>query len=629
MITSIEVSNFGPFRECVILDLANRGLVLIKGNNKVSQAADSNGAGKTSIAHAICWGYYGEDLNFRRADAVANRFTTETCSVTIHNEDARGKWVVVRTRRPAGFHVEGIEGVTENMDVKDIQEKIEQRLGFGLRTFRNAVVFGQQTFERFANADQKEKLRMLDEIQGIDFQEARERTKEWRDSLRTQHDDVVGQIEAYKAEQTAQAARVSDLTWVRDSFESSKQARVAQLEERLKITTSQLDEAERNLVVLEGDKKFLADRLFPAYTEHLRLVKHIQEAADVAWKAKMAVDAVLKKQNVQQEALDDLKKFAKCPTCRQPIKKWETIYAAFEPEIEVLMDALKSVRDVRSTAEKKHAEAISKMDAAAARLCELIPKDTNPAFFVGKLQGQTSDTAMRRAVGVRDEISFEIKNEIQRDLEVERSTCFDGEASLREAERYHADVSERLKKAIRVEGKLVQAIDIAEYWYEAFGDRGIRSLLVDSVSDFMNDRIAYHLDKLALGEAAAKMSSTTTLKKGGVKEGISFSRVWEWGGDKESDGSGGQDRRVDLAVFAAIQDVAEARSARPFPLKIYDEPADSLDARGQELFLEWIRSEAHKYGTALLITHNESVAAQANADEVWSVVLDEKGAKIE
>jgi ABC-type multidrug transport system ATPase subunit len=121
------------------------------------------------------------------------------------------------------------------------------------------------------------------------------------------------------------------------------------------------------------------------------------------------------------------------------------------------------------------------------------------------------------------------------------------------------------------------------------------------------------------------MSAQTELKKGGARERISFTPVWDWGGAGPDDGSGGQDRRMDLAVFAAVQDLAENRSARPFPLKIWDEPGDALDARGQELFCQWVAEQARVRGTGLLITHSQQIADSVTPDHVWTVVMDPDG----
>ena len=82
-------------------------------------------------------------------------------------------------------------------------------------------------------------------------------------------------------------------------------------------------------------------------------------------------------------------------------------------------------------------------------------------------------------------------------------------------------------------------------------------------------------------------------------------------------------------VFAAVQDLAESRSARPFPLKVWDEPGDNLDARGKEMFLRWVESEARARGTGLLITHDEAIASQADPDAVWTVILERDGARVE
>jgi DNA repair exonuclease SbcCD ATPase subunit len=177
--------------------------------------------------------------------------------------------------------------------------------------------------------------------------------------------------------------------------------------------------------------------------------------------------------------------------------------------------------------------------------------------------------------------------------------------------------------------KLDVAIRMADYCVEALGDRGVRSLLVDGVADFVNERVARHLEVLAAGEATTRMSATTDLKKGGARERISFKTEWAWGGSGPDDGSGGQDRREDLAVFASMQDLAESRSARPFPLKAFDEPFDALDSRGKELAAAWVRGIARERGTALLVTHSEELAALAEPDVTWTVVMRKGGATVE
>ena len=105
-------------------------------------------------------------------------------------------------------------------------------------------------------------------------------------------------------------------------------------------------------------------------------------------------------------------------------------------------------------------------------------------------------------------------------------------------------------------------------------------------------------------------------------------RLVGWGGAAAGSGSHGQDRRVDLALFAALQDLAESRSARPFPFRVWDEPGDALDSTGRELFARWVQAEARARGTGFLVTHAPELAESVRADRTWTVVLEKDGATV-
>jgi ABC-type transport system involved in cytochrome bd biosynthesis fused ATPase/permease subunit len=151
----------------------------------------------------------------------------------------------------------------------------------------------------------------------------------------------------------------------------------------------------------------------------------------------------------------------------------------------------------------------------------------------------------------------------------------------------------------------------------------------DSVADFLNDRLAHHLSVLAAGEADVTVSALTALKKGAVKERMSVTASWGWGAGSYGAGSAGQGGRVNLALVAAHQDLAERRSARPFPLRIFDEPECHVDPRGQEILARWIRQEAARRGTTFLVTHNPLLAELVEPDRTFTVVLDNEGARVE
>jgi DNA repair exonuclease SbcCD ATPase subunit len=630
MITKLVVEQFGPFRERAELRLDNQGLVLVRARNEVSAAADSNGSGKTSLLHAVCWGLFGEDLAGRRADAVACRFTEGTCLVRLEMTDALGEWGVQRTRRPAALTIYGVPGVVENEDMASVQEKVAQRLGFGLRTFKNAVVFGQGAFDRFAGASQDEQMRMLDEIQGVDFRNALKRAQAWRKDLtdRRAAEWQAGNEAAARAEGLRRT--VATLTSARNDHGAQVRARVVNLEADLDVAARRRSAAEAEIVVATvtaGKAKALRAEVDAEQAAALP-VAQLERASALA--AAADSDATDKLEDLESR-LAELLDGGACPTCRQPVQsRRKAIQKLFEPELKELGRAADAASKGAASARDQYEKAAAALQGRRQKVLRLVPasEQQNVSRYLARLEhesGAAQDQARRAAVSAAEGDVSRTKT----DIDVARATPWSGQAGLDAAERELCLLTAAEGRRAGTIEKLDAAVRMADYCVEALGDRGVRSLLVDGVADFVNERVARHLEVLAAGEATTRMSATTDLKKGGARERISFKTEWAWGGVGPDDGSGGQDRREDLAVFAAMQDLAESRSARPFPLKAFDEPFDALDSRGKELAAAWVRGVARERGTALLVTHSEELAALAEPDVVWTVVMRKDGATVE
>jgi DNA repair exonuclease SbcCD ATPase subunit len=71
---------------------------------------------------------------------------------------------------------------------------------------------------------------------------------------------------------------------------------------------------------------------------------------------------------------------------------------------------------------------------------------------------------------------------------------WDGQAALDRAEEKVTMLTVRIAREQGRLDKAAIAVDLATYCYDAYGDRGIRSLMVDNVADFVNERMAEHLD---------------------------------------------------------------------------------------------------------------------------------------
>lgn len=629
MIELIEFEHFLPFRQRVVLPLANQGLIAIRGRNMVSAACDANGVGKTSIAHAICYGLFGEDLRGRKADAVACRFTTAQCRVHVVLRDDIGEWTITRTRRPNSLTVTGIPGVLENEDSAVLQQKIEQRLGFGLRTFKNAGVFGQGNFDRFAKADQAEAMRMLDEIQGIDFREPLQAAKDWRVDLTGKLDEQTRFLDTLDTEQIEK--RLSDLRFARDDFETEKTSRLRSLSNARKDAVVSRDAVQSEIEQADVEDRAMLDALRKVSTALDDASLRENAAIEAADNARAFEATTVAEEQYLLDRLNDLVDAGTCPTCRRGVKAktdLTKVRKLFEPELTKLSGAKLQAQAKALKAEAASAKAVLAAQAAQEARDALVPEGEDARSLIARLEHSTGPREAARRAQLLALRQADIERHAD-DIEALIRSTWNGASALESAERELAACTDAARKAEKRIAKIESMIAVADYWVEAFGDRGIRSLMVDGVADYVNDRVRQHLGVLAAGEATMLMSSQTDLKKGGSKEKISWTPTWAWGGASKDDGSGGQDRRMDLAVFGAVQDLAENRSARPFPLKIWDQPEADLDARGKELFCQWVAQQARERGTGILITHDKEIADSVTPDRTWTVVLTDDGAHVE
>jgi len=614
---SLALEHFLSFRKRQEIPLADLGLVQVRGENRLSQAMDSNGAGKSALWSALSWCDFGETLPMRdgkvfRAGEVACRFTEERCVVEhVLAVDGRER-VITRCQRPFELLLDGR---------KAEQAEVTQLLGYGPALFRNAIVFGQETFERFARADQGSAMKMLDEIQGVSFKEALDRAKAWRDEWQRRIFDLTREASRLETQRTSAERQIVELEAAYKSFAADKAARIAAAEARARAAQRRFDDAAARLAALLG-KASAAKRLREKW-ERVRAVKAEYEALHAAQvEADRQVGLALAKIEELGEQVEALVHDGVCPTCRGDVSDAGVVRRRFSPD-------LKRAQARRAQAEVAAAAACKAERAKAAELerhLKSLPGVTEQT--VAAMEAEAGEAAVRRAEAEKSQAGMDLAAAKQA-VETERGARWDGQAALAAVHKERTDAERALAVNVKDQAKATATVRAAEYWVEAFGDRGLRSLLFDSVAGFLNERVAHHLAILAAGEAEVEISALRPLKGGAVKEQLTTAVRWAWGAGVYGGSSAGQGSRVDLAQFAALQDLAERRSARPFPLKIFDEPECHVDARGKEILAGWIMREARQRGTAFVTTHDSDLLGALTTDGEWVVILDKDGSRVE
>ena len=146
--------------------------------------------------------------------------------------------------------------------------------------------------------------------------------------------------------------------------------------------------------------------------------------------------------------------------------------------------------------------------------------------------------------------------------------------------------------------------EIAEFWVEAFGPKGIRSFVFEDALPYLTRRANYYSMFLTGGTVTINISPMTTTKSTGIdKEKIFVSAKNSLGADLYTGCSSGEKTRIDLCILLGIQDLIATRITKTWATAFYDEILDTLDNTGIDVVVDLFRKLTDHKST-FIISHN-------------------------
>jgi hypothetical protein len=167
-------------------------------------------------------------------------------------------------------------------------------------------------------------------------------------------------------------------------------------------------------------------------------------------------------------------------------------------------------------------------------------------------------------------------------------------------------------KQVGVEKSLLAVQDdeaVYDYLTIAFGTTGIRSLMMDSVLNFMNLRLKEHCKYLFDGQVNVELNPTYENKNGSVVDKLNLV-VTTQGGNYES-ASGGERRKVDIALFMAFRDLNRMVNPLHTNMEAYDEILANLDSEAAGKVINMLDDDG-SVGTRFLITHRTDITIEGH-----------------
>jgi len=574
-ILSVHIRNFLSYKKSD-LSLDGRGLCVVLGEK---DTGGSNGAGKSALFESIYWCLFGRTIRDLSPDEIVNNKVKKNCRVSVVLETESGTKAKI-TRYRGHFEYKNSVSIKYDDHKKirygttDGNRAINLLVGMSPQTFLRSVMLGQGGIfsKPFAECTDKERKDILEylvldpeklkELSQIAKQERNDRQKEID---KIQNDiEVCVMMSAHLSEQiTEQKDRIKD-------WEEKQKKKIKELQKKVdefsEVRT--VPEIKRELDRLEADMSH-ADKQNSRGSVILdKLNKKLarEEARLTGWKRILTT----KKKLIADK---------NCPTCGQSTK------------------ALKKSFDLK-----------------------ILPA------LIRAAQGDVEDLEylFEYVRTLKHEFQSEVENSrpIHIDLEAEKEVAIDAayqrnelEAAIKELNPY-TDATDSLRKQLkenRVKKKELKRskekkeVELRhwEFWVQAWSDRGIKALILESVLPLLEEYTNYYVSLLA----DDKLTVTFDVDVKDAKEKFVVKAKNEDGADVYRGNSGGEKQRVDLAIYFALGSISALQQKEPMRTMFIDcGRLGELDEEGLEELVRLLETEvSKKYDTILIVSHMRRV----------------------
>lgn len=619
-IESISITNFLTIQHAEI-ELAERGLLLIQGVNKDDSSADSNGAGKSSIADAICWALYGVTARGVTADAVVNKKAKKDTEVEIRLTDGANEYRIIRYRKhstnknvtlvqqkdptPGAMPIDLHKG-TE----RETQEVINALVGCSLEVFQAAVYAGQEKMPDLPSMTDKHLKLMIEEAAGVEVLAKAHSIARARALAAQSEYDKIGATQVATQSQLLHAKmQLSDTETMLSAFEADRPtqaklelAKIPPMQRRRKeledeVTkrdaidyAGELDTIKKKFAALKGETDELARLNGLAQAAQKKLT--LAEAAARTAKTKHA-KAQMDMENVSKKVGTPCGECGKdyCAHDVEAVRLLrESDVVAAHGELRKAADLYRTARDEATTAQN----AATAFEATMTDVSEMAARQHD-------IQDELA--AINRLKAEIERIDLDITNvKAAAGVWLKKDNPYTKARELLEAQV--ADLEAKIVAGTTAAAKVEEALMLAQDAVKVYGPAGVRAHILDTVTPYLNDRTAHYLSALADDNIHAVWNTLTTNAKGEVKEKFQIEVTNDKGAESFEGLSGGEKRKVRLATAMALQDMVASRASKPINIFIADEVDHALDESGLERLMTVLNEKARERGTVLVISHN-------------------------
>jgi len=565
----IKAKNFLSYKD-LDFEIPESGLFFVKGDN---------GAGKSGIFEALCFGLYGKTIRGDSGDAVVRngRKKGESCSVKINLSVDAVEIEITRKRFPNSVELTINDEDVSLPTMVATQEKIDTVLGMTFDVFTNSVIFGQGLPFRFSQATDSERKKILDRILQFEWlHDARASALAVKQAIeRTHIPEFETKLNVERAVGVTIDERIhsgqTELTSVKDQLKAKIEKK-----KEVDVLKASLLEEQRKLAKILQSREENAKLLQEEETQKVQLVDKLSDCNLKKMKTQNLMGFVSHEIQAYESKKRAVEKLdgGECPTCLQKVG---------EKHIALVGGKLNGYIQEKKTVYKEYEKAlVGRVSDVEDVEFQLSIKRDNISIFLTRIQ-DVSYSIIRCEESIR-EINEKLQSQeygtdsiayLEQRIEVLQKNLDEAAEKRFASNKLIADTASKLAKA----NKKIERYD---FWVTGFGNTGIKSMVLKNVMPVLNESAKAYADFLTNGELSVVFKAETEAKTGNVIDKLDVVVEKKGAGGTYSLCSGGEKRRADIIVLLSMYDLISRRSFMKVNILIFDEVFEALDSVGIE-----------------------------------------------
>lgn len=522
-LSKISYKNFRSVgNDPIVINLNKHHTTLISG---------TNGNGKSTLLHALCFGLFGRGYGNVSKPSLINSINQKQLSVEVEFEIATKKYKVVRGMKPSVFEIyENDVLINQDAATKDYQKVLEQQiLKFNYRAFTQVVAVGGSDYVPFMKLSAKDRREFVEDL--LDIRVFSTMNTLIKDKVKTLKDD----LKTLELTLTSKKEKILLQQSFIDKMNKEKSESTDVLLAHVSKIQKENDKYQNEVVKLLDDVAVSQKRV----DTHEALDDKLTEV-------RLSQKSLVKQLESKREKATYYASLSHCPTCDQSVSSDHraSIVSKYDDEV----DSFVSAADQLVKDELALKVAIKELD--------------DDLILHTKLQQKISE--LNKLIFANNAIIKNSNDQLAK-LESNTDNVDEENAKLKAyAKEYITETKDKKE--------LLETQQYQDFVLKMLSDSGIKSKIIQQYIPTINKLINKYLAELDLFLSFHLDEQFNETIKSRHRDTFTY--------DNFSDG---QKRRIDIAVLLTWMEIAKAKNALHVNIVLFDEIDAALDREGSDL----------------------------------------------